>query len=65
MGGPGYGTSWQSVWQNGQQQNRFEQRYTYIVRARKAGELRLPKAEVWIGTTRKSTEEKTISIQSK
>lgn len=65
VGGPGYGTSWQSVWQNGQQQNRFEQRYTYIVRARKAGELRLPKAEVWIGTTRKSSEEKTISIQSK
>lgn len=63
VGGPGYGTSWQSVWQNGQQQNRFEQRYTYIVRARKAGELNLPKAQVWVGQTRKESEQKTISIQ--
>ncbi len=63
VGGPGYGTSWQSVWQNGQQQNRFEQRYTYIIRARKAGELNLPKAQVWVGQTRKESEQKTISIQ--
>jgi len=64
VGGPGYGTSWQSVWENGKQQNRYEQRYTYMVRARKAGELTLPKADIWIGNTRKQSSEKTISIQA-
>ena len=65
VGGPGYGTSWQSTWENGKQQNRFEQRYTYIVRARKAGELALPKADIWIGQTRKPSNAKTITVQAK
>ena len=66
VSGPFYGTQTSVSIINGKRQpDRFEQSFSYILRARKAGELRLPKAEVWIGNTRKSSVEKTISIQSK
>lgn len=65
VGGPGYGTSWQSTWENGQMNSRFTQRYTYILRARKAGSFALPVAKVWIGNTMKESDSKQITILSK
>lgn len=66
VSGPFYGTeSYMSIINGQKQPNRYQKQFTYIVRARKAGELTLPKAEVWIGDTRKSSEQKTISIQPK
>ena len=66
VSGPFYGTeSYMSIINGQKQPNRYQKQFTYIVRARKAGELTLPQAEVWIGDTRKSSEQKTISIQPK
>ena len=66
VNGPFYGTeSYMSIINGQKQPNRYQKQFTYIVRARKAGELTLPQAEVWIGDTRKSSEQKTISIQPK
>jgi hypothetical protein len=66
VSGPFYGTeSYMSIINGQKQPNRYQKQFTYIVRARKAGELALPQAEVWIGDTRKSSEQKTISIQPK
>lgn len=66
VSGPFYGTeSYMSIINGQKQPNRYQKQFTYIVRARKAGELPLPQAEVWIGDTRKSSEQKTISIQPK
>ncbi len=66
VSGPFYGTeSYMSIINGQKQPNRYQKQFTYIIRARKAGELTLPQAEVWIGDTRKSSEQKTISIQPK
>ena len=62
LSGPMYGTQRNITITNDQRQVRYEQYYTYVLRAKKTGLLTLPKAGVMVGTTRKESDTKTITI---